>query len=259
MMKKVNLSQVIVAPFQRVSLIVWCCAPGAVLTAMSESLAKTDPLFRALNDLQPTLAKVNQPLISALITIFGDFREKILTDFQTKMDSSFAELKSDYMSFLQTKDAKINELENSCNYLRKTVESLEDKMDAVEAYSRRDTVIISGAVPAVTPNENIKDVVVELVTAKLGSNIQIQSKDISVAHRLQSKNPTTRGTQRHPNIYVKLVRRDLKKELIVASKTQNKAAPNKIFLNESLTPQRPPCSKLLLNSRKIMVTTSSRA
>ena len=47
-----------------------------------------------------------------------------------------------------------------------------------------------------------------------------------------------RSTPRPPNIYVKLVRRDLKKQLITASKRQNRNSPDKIFINDSLTPLR---------------------
>ena len=37
---------------------------------------------------------------------------------------------------------------------------------------------------------------------------------------------------------MKLVRRDLKKEIIAASKRQNRNSPDEIFVNDSLTPQR---------------------
>ena len=213
-------------------------------------LSKTDPIFNELTTLQPTLAKTNQPLIAALISLFGEFREKILTDIQTNIDTSVAELKAEFVSAIQAKDAKINELETTCCSLKKTVESLEDKMDGIEAYERRDSIIISGALPPIAPEEDVKILACNLIKTKFGSNIQITPNDISVAHRLQAKQPSPQGSPRHPNIYAKLVRRDLKKDLILASKNQNKAAPSKIFINESLTPQRAAVLRTLVKLKR---------
>ena len=57
-----------------------------------------------------------------------------------------------------------------------------------------------------------------------------------------------------PNIYVKLCRRDLKKDIIVASKQQPRATESerkqKIFINESLTQSRKIILQTLLKIRR---------
>ena len=149
------------------------------------------------------------------------------------------------------KDLKIDQLEEklleaeACKKkLNEKIVSLEDKIDATEAYERRDTVILSGAIPAVSPNENIKQVTVDLIKSKY-RNIDISPNDISVCHRLQTKSRTD-GSQKPPNIYVKFVRRDTKREMIIASKEQARDARNKVFANESLTPIRTTILQTLL-------------
>ena len=133
--------------------------------------------------------------------------------------------------------------------MQEKVISLEDKLDATEAYERRDTIILSGAVPAVSPNENISRVTVDLIRSKY-RNVEINPEDISICHRLQDKAPTTSGSQRAPNIYVKFVRRDKKRELIQASKGQAREAQHKLFANESLTPQRTAIRQTLLKLKR---------
>lgn len=211
-------------------------------------MASDDSMFSELNSIQPTLSKNNQCLVDALKNIFGEFRTKIIADIQDKIESSFADLKSDCISNCQAKDAKIAELESNCDSLSKKIEALEDKFEAAEAYGRRDAVVISGAVPAVTHDENIKNITVQLIKDKLGSDIV--PGDISVAHRLQVKRPVNQETPRPPNIYVKFVRRDTKKMVILASKNQPRQASSKIFVNESLTPQRTAVFRTLLNLKK---------
>ena len=132
------------------------------------------------------------------------------------------------------------------------ISSLEEKIDATEAYERRDTAILSGAIPPVSPNEDIRQVTVDLIKSKY-RNIDISLKDISVCHRLQTKSRTD-ANQKPPNIYVKFVRRDSKRELIRASKEQARDAQNKVFANESLTPNRTSILQTLLKIKKTNTT-----
>ena len=222
------------------------CAPFA----MAE-LQDDDPMFFELNSIQSSLSKNNQAIVPTLIKLFSEFRQKISTDIQERFDSSVAQIMNESMITCQAKDSKISELETSCDSLKKTISSLEQKIDSTEAYQRRDSIIISGAVPpnTVGREENTANIAIELVKSKLGPNINITPNDISVAHRLQAK-PTTQGSPRPPNIYVKLVRRDLKKQLINASKKQDKRSANKIFINESLTPQRTAVFRTLLRIKR---------
>ena len=121
--------------------------------------------------------------------------------------------------------------------LKKANTALKLKIDATEAYERRDTVIISGKIPQHFPEENTANLTVDLIRRKF-PNITCTEADISVAHRVPSKRKEN-GRPKTMNIYAKLVRRDLKKKLVAASREQAKSrSPDKIFINESLTPQR---------------------
>ena len=72
---------------------------------------------------------------------------------------------------------------------------------------------------------------------------------MSISHRLQAKRSNAQA-MKPPNIYVKLCRRDLKQELIRASKNQPKESTDRIFLNESLTKQRSAVLQTLLKIKK---------
>ena len=164
---------------------------------------------------------------------------------QTKLDSAIAEIKTES----QCKDDKICALETTCQALQKRVTVLEDSIDATEAYERRDTVILSGAMPPSATNEDIKAVTVDLINGKF-PDLPFGPNDISICHRLQAKRPSRGSEAKPPNIYVKLVRRDMKQMLIKASKGQPKEASNKVFANESLTQQRSAVLQTLLNIKK---------
>ena len=149
-------------------------------------------------------------------------------------------------------EEKLLEAEVCKGKLIKKISSLEEKIDATEAYERRDTVILSGAIPPVSPNENIRQVTVDLIKSKY-RNFDITPNDISVCHRLQSKSPSN-GSPKPPNIYVKFVRRDSKRELIRTSKEQARETQNKLFANESLTPTRTAILQSLLKIKRTNAT-----
>ena len=233
---------------------------NAIIAQDNSNLTHTEDeedLFRGLKSLKTTLAAKNQPLIPALIAIFGTFKDQLVADLQEKLDSTVNIIKNDCLSICKAKDLKINELEKSNYHLRKHVTNLEDKIDATEAYERKDTVIISGAVPGLAANEDTNKVVIDLVRNKL-PGFGIEPRDISVSHRLQNKKPNPQGVTFPPNIYVKLVRRDMKKALILASKKINKENPDqnkadKIYINESLTRRRSTVLQTLLKMKKMKI------
>ena len=167
-----------------------------------------------------------------------------------------SEMKSELINLkelLTVRDEKITFLENSVidlrnenKNLRSELVSVIDKLDSTEAYERRDTVIVSGAVSPATQGEITKNVVIELIRDKIGLNIQ--HNDISIAHRLQT-HPKRQGGK-PPGICVKLCRRDLKRDLLTASKNQPRRDSSKIFINESLTPTRSAIFKTLRNIKR---------
>ena len=203
-----------------------------------------DDLFEQLNSIKSSLSKNNQPLIPTLISLFEKFESQIISSIQSKVDSSTAQIIEEN----RMKDAKIATLEKTCADLSAKVCSLEEKFDATEAYERRDTVILSGAIPPVSPTEDIRQVTVKLIKDKY-RNFDIEPRDISVCHRLQLKR-SNEGTTKPPNIIVKFVRRDSKRDLIKASKNQARDAQNKLFANESLTPTRSAILQSLLKIKK---------
>ena len=90
-------------------------------------------------------------------------------------------------------------------------------MNDNDAYERRDTVIITGQeIPEVSQGEICTNVVRNLIQENL--NIVIQNNDICTAHRLGPKRENQSSNKR--NLIVKLCRRDLKRDLISASKRQ---------------------------------------
>ena len=146
-------------------------------------------------------------------------------------------------------EKKLEEAKNHEASQNMKIAELEDKVDATDQYERRDCVILSGAVPVVSPNEDTRQVTVDLIKEKY-RNVDISPNDISICHRLQPKRPNPNGSQKPPNIYVKFVRRDSKRELIQASKGQAREAQNKLFANESLTPKRTAILQTLLKIKR---------
>ena len=196
----------------------------------------------------------------ALLKSFGNSQfeqlEMKMQDDKKVFDERLAAMeklfKAETKALCEAKDATIKSLEASLQSAEQNFESknvaLEEKLDASEAYGRKDSVIISGAVPPLTHGEATNQVVVDLLKTKFPT-VSIGVKDINIFHRLKAKRSPT-GTVKPPNIYVKLCRRSQKQELIQASKSQPRDASNKIFRNESLTAQRAEILKTLVKIKK---------
>ena len=121
---------------------------------------------------------------------------------------------------------------NKVASLEKELRAVNKKIDDADAYERKDSVILSG--PAITPmedNENTPALVEKLLKDHM--DIEITNHDISITHRL---GPMKSSAPRKRNIYVKFVRRQLKKQVVQKSKTAGKNSPLHAF--ESLTPLR---------------------
>ena len=213
-----------------------------------------DPIFRNLKGIKESLAAKNQPLVPALIDLFTSFHTKLISEFQALLNNTVESIKRECSSpACHEKDITINSLKMHVSQLEKKLEEsdakFEEKIECTEAYERRDTLIISGSVPPAATSEATSKVVIELVKKKF-PQVQIENSDISVSHRLQSKRPNRQGVTPPPNIYVKLVRRELKRELIEASRKQPRESHDRIFINESLTPKRTRIRQTLLNMKK---------
>ena len=191
-----------------------------------------------------------------------EMEQRIIAAFKQEMNSMKEEMR-DLKNVITARDEKINSLEeelvtlkmdmtsvvSEVESLKKVNTSLKHKIDATEAYERRDTIIISGDIPDYFPEENTANVAVDIIRRKFPS-VPCENVDISIAHRVPSKRKEN-GRPKAMNIYVKLVRRDVKKKLVAASRDQAKnRANNKTFINESLTPQRSTVFHALKDMRK---------
>ena len=138
---------------------------------------------------------------------------------------------------MQTKDQKINELQAKIDSLETRVMQLEDHLDEVSQYERRDTIIVgSVALAHEMPHENAIEVIVNTLKDQL--KININQSDINVAHRL--------GNSTRRPIIVKLHSRQKKEDIMNAC---IKIRPN-LHINESLTPKRRALFKQIWEIRK---------
>ena len=145
----------------------------------------------------------------------------------------FSIMKADLQATIESKNEEISDLKEEVNNLRKELNTVKLMVDDADAYERKDTIIISGdQVPLVTQGENCSEIVKDLISSEL--RISMSAESMSTVHRLGRK-PANQAPDRR-SLIVKLVRRDLKRELILASRNQPK--PAKLFIQESLTPTR---------------------
>lgn len=146
---------------------------------------------------------------------------------------TITELKEDN----KRKDEKIKVLEDELH-------SSSKRLDALEAHTRRDNLIISGlpvqsfgeAAATSTADEanvNQSNELVETSVLKLFNekmNLAIERNDISVAHRLNKPNSTTPGP---PTTVVRFTNRKARDRVYNARRELRKAQ-NQIFINEDL-------------------------
>lgn len=146
-----------------------------------------------------------------------------------------------FQLFLAQKDTKIEELNSEVTVLKETVSLLENQLDDINQYERRDTLIIGGpALPQEQPQENSAELICRTIKDNL--HLNISPSDINIAHRIGTKN--TQNSKRP--VIVKLHSREKKSEIMQACIT---VKPN-LHINESLTPKRRALFKTIWNIRK---------
>jgi hypothetical protein len=170
----------------------------------------------------------NENIISLLGKIFDD-KLKAVMDVMKTVQAENIDLKNK----LQMASAHIETLEGSARQVA-------SRVDALEAYGRRDNLIIAGvplssfseALTTGSTNqpENSRDTekaVLRLCNEQL--QVLVGPSDISIAHRLPAK------TKDHcPLIIVKFTSRKVREEVFRAKK-QLKGINNKVYINEDLT------------------------
>lgn len=159
-----------------------------------------------------------------------------------KLEQSFrselASLRLHFQELADAKNAEISELkskntilEEKFDNVRSELRELKSTVEENDQYERRDTIIIAGRnIPVCKPREDCHAAVIQLIRQNLNINLDI--RDINTAHRFGTK--LADKLDKRPFI-VKLCRRDLKSDLIRASKRQESP---QIFINEHLTPMR---------------------
>ena len=125
-------------------------------------------------------------------------------------------------------DDERRESRNIIENLERKLIAYQEKIDDLESYGRRNTMVISGpSMPTAVTDEDSIAVAVQLIQAKL--DVPIVPEDICVAHRLgarKSNEPDKR------NIIVKFVRRTKKHEIYKACAVKK---PRDLFFSDSLT------------------------
>ena len=170
------------------------------------------------------LSKDGKVLLTYIQAEFDKFSEKI---------NSFTEK---FLEMDQLKE-KVGELSIDMEKMKldmeKQILSLKNDLDAADQYERKDMLILSGpAVLEICENENVGEIVRDLIEDYLDINVDLN--DINITHRL---GPLTRAQadNKKRNIVMKLCRRDLKRQIIMASKKQKQP---RLYCNESLSVTR---------------------
>jgi ribA/ribD-fused uncharacterized protein len=170
--------------------------------------------------------------------------ESAMTDALVKAlenPSVIQKLKDSQTSVIQNELSKYK-AENKV--LSMKVTKLENDMDNLEQYSRRNSLRIYGIIEE--DKENIYEVLSDLFKEKLGLVNVIQTNDIDRAHRLGAR----KAVQIRP-IIVKFSTYQARQKVFSSKrnlKTYNETAENKIFINEDLTPRR---ANLLYAARQL--------
>ena len=151
------------------------------------------------------------------------------------------------------KNEEIAKLKSEITSLHNRLQSVEDKADESNQYSRLDTLIISpkkdsngkfvqNTVPILDKSENSKNIVRQLLKDHL--KLDISDSDISIAHRLAPPRKNEHPNEDRRNIIFRLCRKDLVGTIF--SHCKNMSPP--FYVNESLTPLR---SKICYSLRKL--------
>lgn len=133
---------------------------------------------------------------------------------------------------LDSKDNLIGQLQTENTSLRKDLKRLEDRIDNIENYDRRNDVILSGnEVPAASTDEDLIQTCIRTLKSKV--NYSLSSNKIAAAFRL-GKKPDTQAADRR-SIMIKLHDNGVKRDVISSFKTLK---PQGLYVNENLIQTR---------------------
>ena len=214
-----------------------------ITVELQELGLKDKALLRAIDK----LIKLN----NAVLDSYFDTKFK---ELKANMEYQISETTAHFIKVLNEKDKALNELTSRVQCLEEKnaileaklssttdqVSELDKRLDAQDMYERRDTLVLSGAdLPPEKLNEDPVSIIVNAATNVL--NVNLQTHDISVAHRLGPK----RSDKERP-IICKFVRRSTKSLVLHKCITST----SKIYANEHLTPPRRRILSKLLKVKK---------
>ena len=221
--------------------------PEEVASLLSSPVSEStthDPNFQPVLDqlLQTDLQNISNEGKAIVQSIAKLLNHSLLAAYK-QSDERFR-LKDIQIAVLNAQNSelqnKISSMERRMAAMESQYRELSDKVDDIDQYERRDTVIVSGNdLPVETETESPAEVIIKTLNSKLA--LDLSMADINVAHRLGRKNST-----RPRPIIVKLQSRTRKSQIIrtcIAKRPQ-------LYINESLTHTRRRMYGNLLKIRK---------
>ena len=140
----------------------------------------------------------------------------VFSEFKLNMDKYFDRFKKKLLEMVELQDNRITALAKQNKNLIDRLDKLEEKLDAEDAYERKDSLIFSGTkIPIYDKNEDVLALLTDALKTHL--NYIIAPNEISVLHRLQERK-NRNGQPDHRSIYVKFCRRSVCKDILEAAR-----------------------------------------
>ena len=144
-------------------------------------------------------------------------------------DEKFASFREEILTEIGVKNEKIDELEQQVVNLKKSMQSMQERLEDAEAYNRREDLILSGR--AVSSNVDSPDTV-SLVKSILKNKLKYELPDGSIisSRRLGPK-PVVQGPDKR-KILVRMNGMEVRDDIVKACKL---AKPTDLYVNDNLT------------------------
>ena len=202
-----------------------------VINVDPTSRPENNDLVNIVNQcMEKALKNLNDDLISKLQT-YIDGKLSPLQEDISKLRKDLASLKKCHEETGTTTYSSADEMPMRERLAEKRVAQLTVECDTLEQYTRRNSVRLFNVRPR--DGENTTEVACEIFNT-LG--VQCTVNDIDVSHRVKSKE-TTAGNKPDA-IIVKLVRREIKSEIMKKKKSLKGTRFNAVRIEEDLTAMR---------------------
>ena len=208
-----------------------------------------DELLEALKD-----EAVIELLASSMLTKIGTMLDRKLLALGQQISAV-----TERASKLET---ALTETKATSNAMNEEIRKLNMRVEAMEAYSRRENLVISGLqiqsytdatssaansasnLPVGDSNDAVTDAIVKLCSTKLG--VSVGRQDISFAHRLGRASTSGRS----PGLVIVRFSTRRARDLVYHARTKLKSSRENIYINEHLTERSSSLSKECRDLRK---------